>query len=53
MRRAVANNALRKIVARENQADMDRVKMLRWLAGYGWEILLGGVLLSAYGIGII
>jgi hypothetical protein len=56
VRRAAAINALRKIgkiVARENQADMDRVKMLRWFVGYGWMILLGGVLLLAYGIGII
>jgi hypothetical protein len=41
------------IVARENQADMDRVKVLRWFACYGWMILLGGVLLLAYGLGII
>ncbi|MGC2047946.1 MAG: hypothetical protein WA635_04970 [Gallionella sp.] len=56
VRRAVAINALRKIgkiVARENQADMDRVKVLRWFTGYGWMILLCGVLLLAYGIGII
>ena len=56
VRRAAAINALRKIgkiVARENQADMDRAKVLRWFAGYGWMILLGGALLLAYGIGII
>ena len=56
VRRAAAINALRKIgkiVARENQADMDRVKVLRWFARYGWMILLGGALMLAYGIGII
>ncbi|MFZ5523257.1 MAG: hypothetical protein ACOY9D_04115 [Pseudomonadota bacterium] len=56
VRRAAAINALRKIgriVARENQADMDRVKVLRWFVRYGWMILLGGALLLAYGIGII
>jgi hypothetical protein len=56
IRRAAAVNALRKIgkiVARENQADMDKDKLLRWYAGYGWMILLGGLLLLAYGIGII
>lgn len=56
VRRAAAINALRKIgriVATENQADMDRAKMLRWFARYGWMILLGGTLLLAYGIGII
>ena len=56
VRRAVAINALRKIgriVATENQADMDRAKVLRWFARYGWLILLGGALLLAYGVGII
>jgi hypothetical protein len=54
--RAAAINALRKIgeiVARENQADMERVKALRWFARHGWMILLFGALLLAYGIGII
>ena len=56
VRRAAAINALRKIgkiVARENQADMDRAKVLHWFVCYGWVILLGGVLLLAYGSGII
>jgi hypothetical protein len=56
VRRAAAINALRKIgkiAARENQAEMDRSKVLRWFARYGWMILVGGALLLAYGIGII
>ena len=56
VRRAVAFNALRKIgkiVARENQAKMDRVKALRWLTRYAWMVLLGVVLFLVYGIGII
>ena len=56
VRRAAAINALRKIgkiIDRENQAEMVRVKVLRWFAGYGWMILQGGVLLPAYGIVII
>ena len=56
VRRAAAINALRKvgrIVARENQADLDKAKVLRWFVRYGWMILLGGALLLAYGIGII
>jgi hypothetical protein len=55
-RRAATISAMRKIgtiVARENQADMDRIKVLRWFARYGWMILLGGVPLLAYGLGII
>jgi len=56
IRRAAAINALRKIgkiVASENQADMEKLRVLRWFARYGWMILLGGALLLAYGIGII
>ena len=56
VRRAAAINALRniaKIVASENQADMEKLRVLRWFARYGWMILLGGALLLAYGIGII
>ena len=56
VRRAAAINALRKvgkIVASENQVDMDRAKVLRWFARYGWITLLGGALLLAYCIGII
>jgi hypothetical protein len=56
VRRAAAVNALRKIgkiVASENQADMEKLRVLRWFARYGWMILLGVALLLAYGIGII
>jgi len=56
VRRAVAFNALRKIgaiVAREQQADTDRARVLRWFARYGWLILLGGALLLAYVTGRI
>jgi len=42
-----------EIVARESQADMEKVKALRWFVRYGWMILLFGALLLAYGIGII
>jgi hypothetical protein len=56
IRRAAAINALRKIgkiVASENQADMEKLRVLRWFAHYGWMIFLGVALLLAYGIGII
>lgn len=56
IRHAAAINALRKIgkiVASENRADMEKLRVLRWFARYGWMILLGAVLLLAYGIGII
>ena len=56
IRRAAAVNALRKIdkiVARESQADMEKVKAVRWFVRYGWMILLFGALLLVYGIGII
>jgi hypothetical protein len=56
VRRVVGISALRKIgviVAGEQQADMDRAKVLRWFARYGWMILLGGALLLAYVTGRI
>ena len=56
IRRAAAVNALRKsekIVARENQADMEKVKAVPWFVRYGWMILLFGALLLVYGVGII
>jgi len=56
IRRAAAVNALRKIgkiVAREDQADVEKVKAVRWFVRYGWMILLFGALLLVYGIGII
>lgn len=56
VRRAVGISALRKIgaiVAREQQADTDRAKVLRWFVRYGWLILLGGTLLLAYVTGRI
>ncbi|OGS99192.1 MAG: hypothetical protein A3K04_09465 [Gallionellales bacterium RBG_16_56_9] len=57
VRRAVGINALRKIgviVAREQQADKDSAKVLRWFVRYGWVILLAvGALLLAYARGLI
>jgi hypothetical protein len=56
VRRAVGINALRKIgviVAREQQADTDKVNVLRWFARYGWIVLLGAALLVAYAMGLI
>lgn len=56
VRRAVGLNALRKIgaiVAQEQQADVQRATVLRWMLRYGWLILLGGVALLAYAIGLI
>lgn len=56
VRRAVGISALRKIgaiVASEQQADMDRAKVLRWFARYGWMILLCVALLLAYVTGRI
>jgi len=55
LRRAAAINALRKIakiVDSENQAHMEKLRVLRWFARYGWMLLLGGAQLLAYGIGI-
>ena len=56
VRRAAGVSALRKIgaiVARENQADTDRAKVLRWFARYGWVVFLGGGLLLAYVMGLL
>jgi cation transport ATPase len=56
VRHAAGINALRKIVAivaREQQADTDTAKVLRWFARYGWIVLLGAALLVAYAIGFI
>lgn len=56
VRRVVGISALRKIgviVARERQADTDRAKVLRWFVRYGWAMLLGGVLLLVYAMGLI
>ena len=51
IRLAVGINALRKIgaiVAREQQADTDKINLLRWFARYGGIIWLGATLLMAY-----
>ncbi len=51
VRRAAGINALRKIgliVAREQQADTDKARVLRWFARYGWIALPGVALLVAY-----
>ena len=56
VRRAVGINALHKIsviVAKEQQVDTDKAKVLRWFARYGWIVLLGAALLAAYLIGMI
>ena len=51
VRRAAGINALRRIgliVAREQQADSDKGRVLRWFARYGWIALPGVALLVAY-----
>jgi hypothetical protein len=51
VRRAAGINALRRIgliVAREQQADSDKARILRWFARYGWIALPGVALLVAY-----
>ena len=56
VRRATGINALRKIgliVAKEQQADADNARALRWFARYGLLILIGGALLLAYFMGVI
>lgn len=56
VRRAAGINALRKIgaiVAEEQRADADKVKVLRWFARYGWIVLAGSVLLFACAFGLI
>lgn|GEM_PF-859957 len=56
VRRAAGINALRKIgliVAREQQADTDKARALRWFARYGWIALPGVTLLVAYFIVMI
>lgn len=56
VRRAVGISALRKvgaIVAREQQADADKARVLRWFARYGWIVLAGAALLLAYLAGMI
>ena len=55
VRRAVAVNALHKIgmiVAREQQADTDKVNVLRWALRYGWLILLAAAALLAGLMGV-
>ena len=55
VRRAVAVNALHKIgkiVAREQQADTDKVIVLRWALRYGWLILLAAAALLAGLMGV-
>lgn len=56
VRRAVGISALRKIgviVAKEQQADIDKASVLRWFARYGWIVLPGAALLVAYAMGLI
>ncbi len=56
VRRVVGINALRKIgkiVAEEDRADAEKDNALRWMARYGWIVLLGGVLLLGYIMGLI
>ena len=51
VRREVGINALRKIgkiVADEEKIDAEKENALRWVARYGWIILLGGILLLSY-----
>ena len=56
VRRAAGISALRKIgaiVAREQQADTAKARVLHWFVRYGWMILLGGALLLAYAMGLL
>lgn len=56
VRRAAGISALRKIgaiVAREQQADTAKARVLRWFVRFGWMILLGGALLLVYAMGLI
>ena len=51
VRREVGISALRKIgkiVADEEKIDAEKENALRWVARYGWIILLGGILLLSY-----
>ncbi len=54
VRRAVGFHALRKIgriVAEEQQADVDKARAVRWFVRYGWLVALGAVLAWAFGRG--
>ena len=56
VRRAAGISALRKvgaIVAREQQADADKARVLRWFARYGWIVLPGAALLAAFIIAMV
>lgn len=51
VRRAVGISALRKIgliVSAEQQTDADKARLLRWFVRYGWIVLPGAALLTAY-----
>lgn len=56
VRRTTGISALRKIgkiVAEDLQVDAEKEKALRWLARYGWMVLLAGALLLAYLLGVV